>query len=100
MAYWKRSHIGVELNRRRSQRIFCTLIWLSRKSMSFNAIGGAEVERIPPFSAQHLQAACKVLGDTDRGLTGSEIGYLLADVRVTDVDPEMTKWKRLFNALA
>jgi uncharacterized protein (TIGR02391 family) len=58
------------------------------------------VERIPPFRAEHLQAACKVLGDTDRGLTGSEIGYLLADVRVIDVDPEMTKWKRLFNALA
>lgn len=58
------------------------------------------MERIPPFSAEHLQAACKVLGDTDRGLTGSEIGYLLGDVKVADVGPAMTKWKRLFNALA
>jgi hypothetical protein len=58
------------------------------------------VERIPPFSSQHLEAACKVLGDTERGLTGSEIGHLLQEVKVTDVSPEMTKWKRLFNALA
>jgi len=55
--------------------------------------------RIPPFSAQHLEAACKVLADTERGLTGSEIGYLLQDCRLKDVSSEMTKWKRLFNAL-
>lgn len=58
------------------------------------------MERIPPFSSQHLEAACKVLGDTQQGLTGSEIGHLLQEVKVTDVSPEMTKWKRLFNALA
>ena len=57
------------------------------------------MERIPPFSAQTLEAACKVLADTERGLTGSEIGYLLQDCRLEDVSPEMTKWKRLFNAL-
>jgi hypothetical protein len=57
-------------------------------------------ERIPPFSAENLQAACKVLGDTSLGLTGSEIGYLLQDTKVVDVTPEITKWKRLFNALA
>jgi len=58
------------------------------------------MDRIPPFSAQHLEAACKVLADTECGLTGSEIGYLLQDCRIEDVSPEMTKWKRLFNALA
>src|SRR6478609_3258415 len=57
-------------------------------------------ERIPPFNAEHLQAACRVLGDTGLGLTGSEIGCLLQDIKVNDVSPEMTKWKRLFNALA
>ena len=56
-------------------------------------------EYIAPFDAQHLQAACKVLGDTNRGLTGPEIEYLLQDIKVPDVSPEMTKWKRLFNAL-
>jgi uncharacterized protein (TIGR02391 family) len=55
--------------------------------------------RIQPFNAQKLEAACRVLADTERGLTGSEIGYLLQDCKITDVSPDMTKWKRLFNAL-
>ena len=58
------------------------------------------MERIQPFSAQKLEAACRVLGDTERGLTGHEIGYILKDCRVEDVNPDFTKWKRLFNALA
>jgi len=57
------------------------------------------MERIQPFNAQKLEAACRVLADTERGLTGSEIGYLLQDCKLTDVSPNMTKWKRLFNAL-
>ena len=57
------------------------------------------MERIQPFNAQKLEAACRVLADTERGLTGSEIGYLLQDCKLTDVSPSMTKWKRLFNAL-
>jgi uncharacterized protein (TIGR02391 family) len=57
------------------------------------------MERIPPFNAQQLEAACKVLADTGRGLTGVEIGYLLQECKVPDTSPEMTKWKRLFNAL-
>lgn len=57
------------------------------------------MDRISPFSAQHLEAACKVLADTVRGLTGSEIGYLLQDCRLEDVSPEATKWVRLFDAL-
>lgn len=58
------------------------------------------MEKIPPFNAQKLQAACEILANTERGLKGSEIGYVLADCRVEDVTPQMTKWKRLFNALA
>ena len=57
------------------------------------------MEQIQPFNAQKLEAACKVLGDTERGLTGSEIGYLIQNCKIQDVDPTMTKWKRLFNAL-
>ncbi len=57
------------------------------------------MNRIPPFDAQHLEAACRILAETANGLTGSEIGYLLQDCRVEDVAPEMTKWKRLFNAM-
>lgn len=57
------------------------------------------MEKILPFNAQQLEAACRVLADTERGLTGSEIGYILQDCRLQDVSPQMTKWKRLFNSL-
>ena len=57
------------------------------------------MEHVPPFDAQHLQSIAKILAHTDSGLTASEIGYLLTDCRIPDPNPEMTKWKRLFNAL-
>lgn len=56
------------------------------------------MEKIKRFDAQHLQAICKILADTQLGLTGSEIGYILLDCGLIDTDPQMTKWKRLFNA--
>lgn len=58
------------------------------------------MDRIPPFDPQHLEAACRVLADTHRGLTGPEIGRMLQEIRVADLSPDMTKWKRLYNALA
>ena len=57
-------------------------------------------EPIPPFTADVLQSITEVLGATDDGLTGSEIAQHLAQVRVLDVNPGMTKRYRLFNALA
>ena len=57
------------------------------------------MERIPCFDPQHLEAACKVLADTHWGLKGSEIGQILLDMEVADVSCDMTKWKRLYNAL-
>ena len=56
--------------------------------------------RILPFSPQDLEAVSRVLADTARGLSGSQIGWLLQEIRVEDVDPGNTKWKRLYNALA
>lgn len=53
-----------------------------------------------PFTPGQLQAICQVLADTNRGLTGSEIGHALRQVRVSDVTPNNTKWRRVFNALA
>jgi uncharacterized protein (TIGR02391 family) len=55
---------------------------------------------IAPFNSQHMEAACRVLADTERGLTGTQIERLLREIRITDVSPGITKWKRLFNALA
>lgn len=54
----------------------------------------------PPLSPGQLESLCRILADTDQGLTGSEIGRLLAQARIQDADPGMTKWKRLHNALA
>jgi uncharacterized protein (TIGR02391 family) len=47
-----------------------------------------------------MQAIADALGDTDQGLTGSEIQHLLATARIEDVDPGITKRKRLYNAFA
>ena len=55
---------------------------------------------IPSFSPAQLEAICKSLADTSEGLTGTEIGQILAQINVKDTDPNLTKWKRLFNALA
>ena len=54
--------------------------------------------KIAPFDAQHLTSIAKILGETSEGLKGSEIEYLLQDCKIPDVSPEMTKWKRIFNA--
>lgn len=47
-----------------------------------------------------LEALCAVLGDTDGGLTGSEIGTLLRQCQIDDVSPGITKRHRLCEALA
>ena len=57
------------------------------------------MEKIIPFKPQKIEAVCRVIADTERGLTGSEIGYLIVDCKMKDVDPSNTKWKRLFNSL-
>jgi uncharacterized protein (TIGR02391 family) len=56
--------------------------------------------RPPAFTAGQLEALCQCLAETTGGLTGTEIGRILAQAKVRDVDPAMTKWKRLFNALS
>ncbi len=56
------------------------------------------MERVPPFNAQQLTSIAQALGDTNDGLTGSQISYLLTDCTIPDVEPGATKWRRLFNA--
>lgn len=55
---------------------------------------------VPPFNSAQMEAVARALGHTTIGLTGAEIGNILAQCKVPNVDPEITKWKRLFNALA
>lgn len=42
----------------------------------------------------------RVLGHTDTGLTGPEIGQLLGSLKMHDPNPTDTKWRRLFAAFA
>lgn len=54
---------------------------------------------IQPFDSSQLEAVCKVLADTTNGLKGDEISYILTDMNLSDPDPRVTKWKRLYNSL-
>lgn len=58
------------------------------------------VPRDPSFSSVQLEKICRVIGDTNNGLTGTEIGRVLAQKYIPDINPDATKWIRLFNALA
>jgi len=55
---------------------------------------------IPEFSHTELESICNVLADTSRGLTGSEMGSILARLGIPDPMPTITKRHRLFEALA
>lgn len=54
---------------------------------------------IPVLDDNTLQAVCDVIGDTGSGLTGSEMGRLLRQMGITDIEQSMTKRFRLFVAL-
>ena len=47
-----------------------------------------------------LETICKVLGETNDGLSGTEIGKYLAECHIQDIQPNTTKWKRLYEALS
>jgi uncharacterized protein (TIGR02391 family) len=54
---------------------------------------------IPKLDDANLQALCDILGATDTGLTGSEIGRYLGECGIADPIPQMTKRHRLYEAL-
>ena len=58
--------------------------------------------RVPeiPFPPATVEGVAAVLGDTTNGLTGSQIGQRLSEAGIRDVSPGITKWKRLYDALA
>lgn len=55
--------------------------------------------KVDPLSQAVLRHLCEVIGDTTAGLTGREIGRLLAEARIDDPG-EMTKRDRLYEALS
>jgi len=56
--------------------------------------------RIPQFSPSQLESISRSIADTSSGLTGSEIGEVLRQCQIEDIDPLSTKWRRLNNALS
>lgn len=55
---------------------------------------------ISPFDADIIRGVADVLGDTEEGLSGSQIDQVLQQIRVPNVTPKITKRHRIFNALA
>jgi hypothetical protein len=53
---------------------------------------------IASFDETHLEQTCAVLAEASAGLTGPEIGSLLAQLVIVDPEPTITKRKRLFAA--
>lgn len=53
---------------------------------------------LPQLTPNQIEQIARIMGDTGNGYTGSEIGHLLAQCRIDDPNPELTKWKRLYNA--
>ena len=54
---------------------------------------------VPAFTEQQIQRIARIVGDTQDGFSGSEIGVLLAILKFPDEGPVQTKWKRIFNSL-
>ena len=46
-----------------------------------------------------LESICKTLGETNNGLSGTEITKYLAECNIKDLQLNLTKWKRLYDAL-
>lgn len=58
-----------------------------------------KAKKVDAFSEAALQSICDVLGDTQLGLTGREIGDLLARCSIHDPNPSGAKRHRLYAAL-
>jgi len=56
----------------------------------------AKVEKL---NLSIVESISKVLGDTEKGFTGTEIAKLLNESGIEDIDSANTKWKRLNSAL-
>ena len=55
--------------------------------------------KIDKLDLSIVESICKILGDTEKGFTGTEINKLLHESGIEDIDFANTKWKRLNSAL-
>jgi hypothetical protein len=56
--------------------------------------------KIKQLDLSVIESVSKVLGETTDGFTGTELGKLLCECRIDDIDSGNTKWRRLNNALS
>ena len=52
-------------------------------------------DKLPPHI---LEALCRATGDIPNGLSGTDINRYLAELKIPNPTPDITKWKRLVNA--
>ena len=57
------------------------------------------VNKIKQLQQSTIEQISKIIGDTNIGLTGSQIGQYLKEKNIKDIEPSATKWKRLYCAL-
>jgi uncharacterized protein (TIGR02391 family) len=53
---------------------------------------------LPILTPNQIEQIARIMGDTEDGFTGSEIGHHLAQCHMADPNSGLTKWKRLYNA--
>lgn len=51
-----------------------------------------------PIDGGTLEGIARVLGNTEFGLSGTELARFIPEAGLKDIDPTNTKWKRLFNS--
>lgn len=54
---------------------------------------------VEKLSLGTIESVSKILGDTQKGFTGSEITKFLAECRIIDPGLNSTKWKRIYDSL-
>lgn len=57
-------------------------------------------KRFDPIPPQILEAICRAIGNIGEGLSGTDINKYLLDCHIENPTPDITKWKRLYNALS
>ena len=54
--------------------------------------------KLDPLPQPILEGISKAIGDTEKGLSGSQIEYLLQQALLNNITPGITKWQRIYNA--
>jgi uncharacterized protein (TIGR02391 family) len=82
------------------ERLYCYLETksLGQLHVKHHRIKMSKTTKHAIFTQGQLESIAQVLGDTNTGLTGTEIAHTLQKARMKDVDPNNTKWRRIYNA--